>query len=103
MILRFLFDVSSASEPKEIDKYILNESWSEVLYNHHAFLLDKKHEIFFIPTTKGGYIFSYSGKKLELKKVIPAYGVRRAIYIDDWLYIITRSKILVFDEYTWEK
>ncbi|HIP66763.1 MAG TPA: hypothetical protein EYH09_01390 [Candidatus Nanopusillus sp.] len=98
-----LFDVSSASEPKEIDKYILNESWSEVLRNHHAFLLDKKHEIFFIPTTRGGYIFSYSGQKLELEKVIPTHGVRRAIYINDWLYVITRSKILVFDEYTWEK
>ncbi|MDI6807328.1 MAG: beta-propeller domain-containing protein, partial [Candidatus Aenigmarchaeota archaeon] len=61
-----LFDVSSAIEPKEVDKYTLDEYWSDVLETHHAFLLDKKHEIFFIPGGKGGYIFSYSNRSLKL-------------------------------------
>jgi uncharacterized secreted protein with C-terminal beta-propeller domain len=98
-----LFDVSSATEPKEVDKYTLDEYWSDVLETHHAFLLDKKHEIFFLPGSKGGYIFSYSNQTLELKKVTPAYGARRAVYINDWLYILADSKVVVFNEFTWEK
>jgi uncharacterized secreted protein with C-terminal beta-propeller domain len=98
-----LFDVSSATEPKEVDKYTLDEYWSDVLETHHAFLLDKKHEIFFLPGSKGGYIFSYSNQTLELKKVMPAYDARRAVYINDWLYILADSKVVVFNEFTWEK
>jgi len=98
-----LFDVSSASEPKEIDKYVLDEYWSDILKTHHAFLIDKKHEIFFLPGNKGGYIFSYSKQNLELKKVITDYETKRALYIDDWLYIIAYSKVVVFNELNWEK
>ena len=43
-----LFDVSSAANPAEKAKYILDEGWSDVLSTHHAFLLDKKHQIFFL-------------------------------------------------------
>jgi uncharacterized secreted protein with C-terminal beta-propeller domain len=98
-----LFDVSSAEQPEEVDKYTLDEYWSDVLETHHAFLLDKKHEIFFLPGARGGYVFAYPDQQLKLIKAIPTHGARRAIYLDDWLYIITDSMITVFDEYTWEK
>jgi len=98
-----LFDVSSATEPKEINKYIMDEYWSDILKTHHAFLIDKKHEMFFLPGSKGVYIFSYSNQNLELKKAIPSYDAKRAIYIDDWLYIISDSKIVVLNELNWEK
>ena len=67
-----LYDVSSAQNPRELDKYILNEGWSEVLSTHHAFLLDKKHEIFFLPGGQGAYVFSYKDQKLEMKKAVEA-------------------------------
>jgi len=95
-----LFDVSSPEKPEEIDRYILKEHWSDILRTHHAFLLDSKHKVFFLPGASGGYIFSY-GEKLELVKVVDMPAVR-AIYIDDYLYIIG-DKIVVFDERTWEK
>lgn len=98
-----LFDVSSAQNPRELDKYILNEGWSEVLSTHHAFLLDKKHEIFFLPGGQGAYIFSYQDKKLEMKKAISETSVRRAIYLDDYLYIISDNKITVLNELDWTK
>lgn len=98
-----LFDVISASDPKEIDKYLLDEYWSEAQSNHHAFLQDAKHGIFFIPGGKGGYIFSYEGNKLSLKKAVSDYQVKRAVYIDDYLYIIGENKISVLDEKNWEK
>lgn len=98
-----LFDVSSPENPEELDKYILDESWSDVLSTHHAFLLDKKHEIFFLPGGKGGYVFSYKNDNLKLTKAVGEISARRAIYIDDFLYIIGDNKITVLDETSWEK
>ena len=98
-----LFDVSNPENPVEVDKYILNEYWSDILNTHHAFLLDKKHNIFFLPGRKGGYVFSYENDKLHLKKTISNISAKRAIYIDDCLYIIGTDKIIVLDENKWEK
>ncbi|RLI75606.1 hypothetical protein DRP05_14465 [Archaeoglobales archaeon] len=96
-----LFDVSNPEKPIEIDKYLLDEYWSDILSTHHAFLIDKKHEIFFLPASKGGYVFSYKDDGLRLVKAVSVSALR-AIYLDDYLYIIG-DKIAVFDENTWEK
>ena len=98
-----LFDVSNVEKPSEIDKFVLSEYWSEILTTHHAFLMDKKHEIFFMPGANGGYIFSYAGNKLQLKKSISLQNVKRAIYINDYLYILTDSKIVAVDENNFER
>ena len=98
-----LFDVSNPSEPVEADKYILEESWSDVLETHHAFLIDNKHKIFFLPGHEGGYIFSYADEKLEMVKAVSAVRARRAVYMEDYLYIIADTKLVVLDEETWEK
>ncbi len=98
-----LFDVVDPENPKEIDKYILDEYWSEALNNHHAFLIDKKHNIFFLPGSKGGYIFSYENNKLKLIKTISQISAKRALFINDYLYIIGDDKITVLNETDWEK
>jgi uncharacterized secreted protein with C-terminal beta-propeller domain len=98
-----LFDVSNPSNPIEKSKYVLDEYWSKVLENFHAFLLDDKHQIFFIPASKG-YIFSYKDDELTLKKEVSfSEPPERAIYIDDYLYLISRSNIIIFDENTFDK
>jgi len=96
-----LFDVSDAQNPKEIDKYLLSEGWSEVLSNHRAFLLDEKHQVFFLPGGQGGYIFSYKDDKLKLLKTVSGYSVKRAVFLDDYLYVIAEDKIVVFNENDW--
>jgi inhibitor of cysteine peptidase len=98
-----LFDVSDAENPQELDKYVLTEYWSDILSTHTAFLIDKKHEVFFLPGSSGGYIFSYAGNKLELVKSISENNVKRALYINDYMYILTDSKIVVVDENTWQR
>jgi len=98
-----LFDVSSPSNPKELSTYKLDEYYSEVSNNHHAFLLDKEHKVFFMPGSKGAYIFSYAGKELKLAKAVSEPGVKRAIYIDNYLYVISDNKIMVLDENSWDK
>jgi len=97
------FNVSDPSNPVEMDKYLLDEHWSEAVNNHHAFLMDKQHEIFFMPGGNGGYVFSYENNKLSLAKAVSDINPKRAIYINDYLYMISDSKISVLDENTWEK
>ncbi|MDI6883061.1 MAG: beta-propeller domain-containing protein [Patescibacteria group bacterium] len=98
-----LFDVENPSQPIELAKYNLDEYWSDILETHHAFLLDKKHRVFFLPGSKGGYIFSYKGNQLKLEKTVSNIRARRAIYINDYLYIIADEKIVVLDEINWER
>lgn len=98
-----VFDSTVAENPVEIAQYRLNEYWSEALDNHHAFLLDEKHKIFFIPGSKGGYIFSFDNNKLELKSAVSMSAIQRAIYLNDYMYLIAQSKIVVLDENNWQK
>ncbi len=98
-----LFAVADPADPKEIAKYNLDEYYSEIAQTHHAFLLDAKHEIFFLPGSKGGYIFSYAGDELNLAKTISETAVKRAIYINDYLYVISEDNLVVLDERNWEE
>lgn len=96
-----LFDVSDPTDPQEVSKYMLDEYWSEAVNNHHAFLLDKRHGVFFIPGGKGAYIFSYDDNKLSLTKALGKTGIKRALYLDDYLYIIGQSEISILNENDW--
>ncbi|MBZ9572401.1 beta-propeller domain-containing protein [Patescibacteria group bacterium] len=98
-----LFDVAQPQKPTETDKYTLDEYWSDILNTHHAFLLDKKHQIFFLPGSRGGYVFSYKGNQLELTRAVSSIRARRAVYIEDLLYIIGDDKVVVLNELNWEK
>lgn len=97
-----LFDVSNPAAPAEADKYFLDEGWSEASSNHHAFLADQLHQVFFLPAGAGGYVFSYAGDKLSPVKIMSGASVERALYLNDYLYILGPQKITVLDENTWE-
>jgi uncharacterized secreted protein with C-terminal beta-propeller domain len=98
-----LFDVSDPTKPTEISKYVLDEYWSDVLSTHHAFLQDSDHQVVFIPGGKGGYILSYKDKTLKLATAIESPGVKRSVYIGDFMYIVSENEISVLDESSWEK
>lgn len=93
-----LFDVSNSSSPVELSKYLLAEYGSEVLQDHHAFLHNSSRKTFFIPAYNGGYIFSYENDKLELVKSISGNSVKRAMYVNDYLYVIFTDKLVVLDK-----
>ncbi len=94
-----LFDVSDDYNPVEIDKYFLDSVyWTEILNNHRAFLQNKEKKLFFIPTNKAMYVFSYSDDSLKLVKSVVAKNPKRALYIDDEFYIMTDSLIIVLDK-----
>jgi uncharacterized secreted protein with C-terminal beta-propeller domain len=96
-----LFNVEQPQNPTEVSKYTLDEYWSDILNTHHAFLLDEKHEVFFLPGGKGGYIFSYKHNELGLTRAVSEIMAKRAIYINDYLYIIGEDKITVLNEMDW--
>ena len=98
-----LFDVSNPDNPTEVSKYSLDEYYTEVESNHHAFLMDAEHKVFFLPGSKGGYIFSYDNDQLTLKMAVADINAQRAIYINDYMYIVGSDKIKVIDENKWEK
>lgn len=98
-----LFDVSNPSNPIERDKYNIDDYWSEVQSTHHAFQIDRKFSVFFLPGGEGGYVFSYSGGKLELTKAISNITARRALYINNYFYVVGDNKIVVLNESDWEK
>jgi len=96
-----LFDVSDPKNPLEIDKYTLDEYHSDALNNHHAFLMDAKHKVFFLPGSKGGYVFSYDDNKLEMLKAVGENQVKRALYLDNYLYVIANQTITILDMKNW--
>lgn len=98
-----LFDVSSPDAPRETSKYVLDEYWSEAIQNHHAFLADPEHEIFFLPGYQGGYVFSYEGNELSLTKAAKDDRVKRALFMDDLFYVVSENAIYVYDIDTWKK
>ncbi|MBR9677894.1 MAG: hypothetical protein GOU97_01175 [Nanoarchaeota archaeon] len=95
-----VFDVTSAENPVEKHKFVLNEYWSEVLYNHHAFLIDADNKIFFLPGGRGAYFFNYADG-LSLAKTLEVTSARRAVYIDTTMYVVSYDKVTAVDENTW--
>ena len=98
-----IFDVSNPASPREAAKYLLDDYWSEVSSTHHAFLQDAKHGVFFLPGGKGGYIFSYQGDELKLVKAVSGLQARRALYLNDYLYVLGDDRIVVLSEQDWER
>jgi inhibitor of cysteine peptidase len=98
-----LFNVKNPKTPTEDSKYILKNAWSEAEHNHRAFLRDDLHNVFFIPGGDGGYIFSYADGAITLKTAVAGTNVKRAIYVNNYMYVIADDKITVLDETTWER
>lgn len=98
-----MFDVTDPINPKEVDNYLLNEYWTEVESNHHAFLLDKDNEVFFLPGGNGSYIFGYDNNELTLKKAISENSLKRALYIDNYLYVLGDDLMIIYDEANWKE
>lgn len=98
-----LFDVSSPSDPQEVGRFHLNEYWSEAVDNHHAFLHDADNEVFFLPGSQGGYVFSYAQNNLKLQLASKDQDIQRALYRDNNLYVIGKNSIAVYDEKNWSK
>ena len=96
-----LFDVADPANPVEVDHYTMAEHWTDVSSTHHAFLLDDAHQVFFLPAGESGYVFSYAGNQMTLVASVTDIQAKRALYLDDYLYIVGDSKLVVLNELDW--
>jgi uncharacterized secreted protein with C-terminal beta-propeller domain len=56
-----------------------------------------------MPAGQNGYIFSYTNDVINLQRVVTNTNAVRALYIDDFLYILGNQKMVVLDESNWEE
>jgi len=98
-----LFDVSNLDAPKALSTYAFTDAyWSAVANDHHAFLLDPDHQVFFMPAGQKGYVIGYANDTLTLKKEVTSVQAQRAVYVNNNLYVIGKKKIQVIAEDTWK-
>jgi len=95
-----IFDVSE-DEPEIEESKVLDDWYSEIADSHHAFTIDRKHEVFFLPGSEGGHVFDYS-EGLERVKEVNMTDVKRAAYVNDNLYVFSDTNATVVDQNSWE-
>jgi uncharacterized secreted protein with C-terminal beta-propeller domain len=99
-----LFDVSDPNDPVVADDVKLDDHWTAVSQSHHAFLLDERHGVFFLPGSEGGHVVDYQNGTLERVTTVETDGpALRARYIGDYLYVFGPEEVVVVDETSWEE
>ena len=99
-----LFDVSDPTDPVVGDDLKLGEHFSAIDESHHAFMMDQRHGVFFLPAENKGFVVDYTDGTLEVVKEVRADApVSRARYVDDYLYVFAGDEIIVLDQTNWER
>jgi uncharacterized secreted protein with C-terminal beta-propeller domain len=100
-----LFDVSDPSNPTIDDQEILHDHhWSAISQSHHAFTIDRKHGVFFLPAGEDGVVVDYTNGSLARTDTIQTHdSVSRARYVGDYLYVFSGDEVVVIDERTWDR
>ncbi|MFD2672543.1 beta-propeller domain-containing protein [Marinicrinis sediminis] len=82
-----LFDVSNFEQPREVDHVIIGDrgTYSELLHNHKALLMNAKHDIMAFPVT----VMEVKGAKVDAYG-FPAYGEQ--VYQGAYVYHIDPEK-----------
>ena len=100
-----LFDISNITDIKEISTITIGGpgTWSPILHDHKAFMINNEKGYFAIPiyTEKGSsaaYIIDIIEGKLSIRGFINHNGVERVIYIDNYLYTISKASIKIVSE-----
>jgi uncharacterized secreted protein with C-terminal beta-propeller domain len=99
-----LFDVSDPADPTVADDRILEERWSAIDESHHAFTIDRRHGVFFLPAGDSGLVIDYTNNSLSVETSASTEGrAERARYVEDYLYVFAEGGITVLNETTWNE
>ena len=97
-----LFDVSDPTDPAVDDTLRLDAGWSAVAASHHAFTIDRRHEVFVLPAGDEALAVDYTDSSLEVeRRVETAEPTTRARYVGDYLYVFAGETVTVLDERGW--
>ena len=98
-----LFDVSDPTDPVVDDSLRLEAGWSAVADSHHAFTIDRRHEVFVLPAGRQALAVDYTDSSLDVqRRVETAEPVTRARYVGDYLYVFAGQTVTVLDELGWD-
>ena len=99
-----LFDVSDPTDTSVADDLKLDSYWSAIDDSHHAFMIDRRHEVFFLPAGNEAKIVDYADGSLEVVAELAADSeVTRARYVGDHLYVFAGQEVIVLDQTDWER
>jgi inhibitor of cysteine peptidase len=99
-----LFDVTDPTDTAVADDLVLGEHWSAIEESHHAFMIDRRHEVFVLPAGNTARVVDYAGGNLEVVTEVTAEEeVTRARYVDDYLYVFAGGEVIVLDQTNWEQ
>ncbi len=99
-----LFDVSDPTDPTIADSTVHAARWSAVRQTHHAFTIDRRHGVFFLPTGGSGLVIDYRNGSLDRTHTVVTGGTpERARYVGDYLYVFAGSELAVVDETNWTR
>ena len=97
-----LFDVTDPTDTAVADDLVLGEHWSAIEESHHAFMIDRRHEVFVLPAGNTARVVDYAGGDLEVVTEVTAEEeVTRARYVDDYLYVFAGGEVIVLDQTNW--
>ncbi len=114
------YNVSIPENPSIISTIIIGDKYtygySPIFHDYHAFTIDTLHKYFLVPiyfykvyraygsnATNGLYVMTYSSNgTISLKGVIEGDEVTRGLYIENYIYAISRDKIIVANATTLE-
>ncbi len=100
-----LFNITDPKNMSEISVIEIPVSHSPVLWDHHAFTIDRDSETFYIPVTiyqakgyaSGILVVSYYDNTLKTIKFLQHDGALRTLYIGNEVYTVSPASIKVFD------
>lgn len=79
-----------------------SSAWTEIQQNPRAFLQDAEHQVVFLPTGTAGKVLSYANNALTEVASVTDQRVRRAVYINDTMYVIGETGLTALDEKNWQ-
>ena len=98
-----VFDVSEPSNPTIETDRILDAQFSAVADSHHAFLMDRRHGVFFLPAGETAYVFNYTDGLSVETTVATGDRVQRTAYVGDYLYVFDDDSVTVVNEQDWQR
>lgn len=99
-----LFNISDPANMTEISKLLIENGWSPVFYDHHAFTIDQLYERIYVPARiyssniySGILVVSYKNSSLELIKILEHDGAIRTVYVGNKVYTVSYNMVKIFD------
>jgi len=97
-----LFDVRDPENPVETQALLLDDDYSEALYNHKAVLFDGTRDLLGFATERRFLMFSVSEDGFTELASLRGDGESRATYIGDNLYIMDYQKLKAYNMKNYE-